>query len=56
MQAYVVSLPPDGLLNSFESVIRPIVEHLKAFAFANQKLRSARHLLLPRLMSEEIAV
>ncbi len=56
MQAYPMPLPPDGLLGSFESAIQPVVEQLKAFTFANQKLRAARDLLLPRLMSGEITV
>jgi type I restriction enzyme S subunit len=56
MRAYPTPLPPDGLLGSFESAIRPIVEQLKSLTFANQKLRAARDLLLPRLMSGEIAV
>jgi len=56
MQAYPTPLPPDGLLGSFESAIQPIVEQLKSLTFANQKLRAARDLLLPRLMSGEIAV
>ncbi len=56
MKAYPVPLPPPGLLSNFEGVIRPIVEQLKAISFSCQKLRSARDLLLPRLMSGEIAV
>lgn len=56
MQAYSVPLPPSGLLDSFDGVIQPIVAQLKALTFANQKLRAARDLLLPRLMSGEIAV
>ncbi len=56
MQQYLVQLPPDGLLNSFESVIQIVVEQLKTLSFTNQKLRAARDLLLPRLMSDEIAV
>jgi type I restriction enzyme, S subunit len=56
MQAYPTPLPPDGLLGSYESVIQPIVEHLKSLTFANHKLRDARDLLLPRLMSGEIEV
>jgi type I restriction enzyme S subunit len=56
MQQFKVPLSPDGLLNSFESVIQPIVEQLKTLSFANQKLRAARDLLLPRLMNGEIAV
>lgn len=56
MQQYVVPLPPDGVLSAFETTIQSIVEQLKTLTFANQKLRAARDLLLPRLMSGEIAV
>lgn len=56
MQAYATPLPPDGLLGSFESAIQPMVEQLKSLTFANQKLRAARDLLLPRLMSGQIAI
>jgi type I restriction enzyme S subunit len=56
MQAYPVPLPPDGLLNSFETFIRLSVEQLKTLTFTNRNLRSARDLMLPRLMSGEIAV
>jgi type I restriction enzyme S subunit len=56
MQQYVVPLPANGLLSSFDSVIRPIVEQLKTLSLTNQKLRAARDLLLPRLMNGEIKV
>lgn len=56
MQTYSVPLPPSGLLNTFDGVIQPIIAQLKALTFANQKLRAARDLLLPRLMNGEIAV
>jgi type I restriction enzyme S subunit len=56
MQEYPVPLPPDGLLGSFENQIQSIVEQLKVLSFANNKLRTARDLLLPRLMSGEIEV
>jgi len=56
MQRYPVPVPPDGLLTIFDGVIQPIIEQLKMLAFANQKLRAGRDLLLPRLMSGEIAV
>ncbi len=56
MQAYSVPLPPSGLLSTFDDVIQPIIAQLKSLTFANQKLRAARDLLLPRLMSGEIAI
>ncbi|MEX2171508.1 MAG: restriction endonuclease subunit S [Pirellulales bacterium] len=56
MQAYPTPLPPDALLGTFESTVRPIVEQLRALTLGNQKLRAARDLLLPQLMTGEIAV
>lgn len=56
MQQYPAPLPPSGLLSTFESVVRSTVEQLKTLALANHKLRDARDLLLPRLMSGEVAV
>jgi type I restriction enzyme S subunit len=56
MRAYLVSVPPAGLLARHENVILPIIEELKIMTFINRKLRAARDLLLPRLMSGEIAV
>jgi type I restriction enzyme S subunit len=56
MQEYPAALPPDGLLDGFESQIQSTVEQLKTLSFANNKLRAARDLLLPRLMSAEIAL
>ena len=56
MRAYPAALPPAGLLEGFETGIQRIVEQLKTLTFANQKLRAARDLLLPRLMTGEIAV
>lgn len=54
MQAYLTPLPPEGLLESFETTIKSIIEQLKILTFANHRLQTARDLLLPRLMNEEI--
>ena len=56
MQAYPVPLPPSGLLSIFESFVSQTIKQLKTLTQANHKLRAARDLLLPRLMSGEIAV
>lgn len=56
MKQYIVPVPPAGLLCNFESTIQSIVEQLKTLAFASQKLRTARDLLLPRLMNGELVV
>ena len=55
MKQYHVPIPPEGMLDIFNGTIVPIVEQLKLLAFQNQKLKAARDLLLPRLMSGEIA-
>jgi type I restriction enzyme S subunit len=46
----------DSLLNEFNGAVQSIFQQLKILTFQNQKLRAARDLLLPRLMSGEIAV
>ena len=56
MKAFSVQVPPPGLLKNFDDVIQPTVEQLRTLSFANQKLRQARDLLLPRLMNGELAV
>lgn len=56
MKQYPVSLPSQGLLSTFNDMVCSIVEQLKTLTFQNQKLRAARDLLLPRLMSGEMAV
>ncbi len=56
MQQYSVLMPPDGLLYSFEGMIQPLFHQLRTLIFANERLLAARDLLLPRLMSGEIAV
>ena len=56
MTQYPVALPPSGLLELFSSTVNAITDQLRTLCFQNQKLRAARDLLLPRLMSGEIAV
>lgn len=56
MKQYPVALPPKGLLDAFNSLINPITEQLRILTFRNQKLRAARDVLLPRLMSGDIPV
>lgn len=56
MQAYPTPTPPDGLLQSFNDFINPILAQLKTLALMNRRLKAARDLLLPRLMSGEVAV
>lgn len=56
MKEYPVLLPTDGLLYTFNDMIKNITDQLKVLSFQNQKLRAARDLLLPKLMSGEISV
>ena len=56
MTKYPIALPPVGLLESFSGTVICITDQLRNLSFQNQKLRAARDLLLPRLMSGEIAV
>ena len=56
MKEYPVAVPPDGLLKTFNDTITTITNQLKNLTFQNQKLRTARDLLLPKLMSGEISV
>lgn len=56
MRHYPVPLPPEGLLATFSSLIDPITAQLRTLIFSNQRLRIARDLLLPRLMSGQITV
>ena len=55
MKQYAAPVPPAGLLNSFNGFVESVTEQLKTLTFQTQKLRAARDLLLPRLMSGEIA-
>ncbi len=56
MKGYPIAVPPDGLRATFNDTIDGITDQLKNLTFQNQKLRAARDLLLPRLMSGEISV
>ena len=52
----MVWFPPHSLLNLFSKFAEPMFQQLKVLHGQNQKLRAARDLLLPRLMSGEITV
>lgn len=56
MEAHSIPVPPRAILESLNETIRPILDQLRNLAVQNQKLRTARDLLLPRLMTGEIAV
>ena len=49
-------VPPAPMLRLFDEAVTPVFDQVKNLASQNQKLRTARDLLLPRLMSGELAV
>lgn len=56
VRSFPMILPPQGLLNAFNGTLEPVFQQLLYLERQNKKLRAARDLLLPRLMSGEIAV
>jgi type I restriction enzyme S subunit len=55
-EKFLVLIPAGPLLDVFADAVRPMFRQVKTLHSQNQKLRAARDLLLPRLMSGEIAV
>lgn len=53
---FMVNVPPASLIRLFSEFTEPAFEQITNLASQNQKLRTARDLLLPRLMSGELAV
>ncbi len=51
-----VLVPPKNLLTAFDEFATPLFEQMETLTQQNQKLRAARDLLLPRLISGEIIV
>ncbi len=49
-------VPDKEALRAFSDCIRPLVRQIDILTTQNRKLTAARNLLLPRLMSGEIAV
>lgn len=52
---FLVLLPPPALQSFFTASVRPLFQQVKVLHAQSQKLRAARDLLLPRLMSGEIS-
>lgn len=51
-----ILIPPKRLLTAFDEFVQPLFQQISTLAAQTEKLRAARDLLLPRLMSGEIAV
>jgi type I restriction enzyme S subunit len=53
---FMVNVPPPKLLTAFTDIVRPIFRQIRVLHLQSTKAREARDLLLPRLMSGEVAV
>jgi type I restriction enzyme S subunit len=51
-----ILVPPPRIQRDFREFVEPLIDQREVLQWQNQKLRAARDLLLPRLMSGEIAV
>lgn len=49
-------IPPETLIGEFNSLVRPMIDQRANLQLQNERLRIARDLLLPRLMSGQIEV
>lgn len=56
LERFEIVLPPSHLTNRFDELARPAFSLRENLAHQNQKLKTARDLLLPRLMSGELNV
>jgi type I restriction enzyme S subunit len=56
LEKFLVLVPSGTLLDVFTETVRPMFRQVKTLHSQNHKLRAARDLLVPRLMSGEIAV
>ncbi len=55
-EKFMVWIPPRSVLNLFSDFAEPVFRQISVLHSQNQKLRTARDLLLPRLMSGEITI
>ncbi len=53
---YPIALPPDEVLERFDTLIRIFVDRIKVNVFESRTLNELRNLLLPKLLSGEIRV
>lgn len=56
METVPLLLPPRALQDIYTETVQPMADQVEILSEQNEKLRAARELLLPRLMSGEIAV
>ncbi len=56
MKTYKVCVPSPHALETFNAIVEPVLQQVKTLALQAPSLRTARDLLLPRLMSGELTV
>lgn len=56
MKQYPLALPPAGLLADFNGVIEPLIAQLRVLTLQSRASTAARDVLLPRLMSGDVAM
>jgi type I restriction enzyme S subunit len=56
MREFPVAIPPHAILDALSSYVCPIAQQLKLLTMQNLKLKQARDILLPKLMSGEMEV
>ena len=56
LSAAEILLPPPSIQRVFHESVKPLMDQREVLQLQNQQLRTARDLLLPRLMSGKIAV
>jgi type I restriction enzyme, S subunit len=56
IRSYPMVMPSPRLMDFFHDTLRPIFDQFLNLQRQNKKLKAARDLLLPRLMSGEIAM
>jgi type I restriction enzyme, S subunit len=56
LSAAEILIPPPSIQRIFQGSVEPLMDQREVLQLLNQQLRAARDLLLPRLMSGEIAV
>lgn len=56
LTAVEITVPPESVQRAFRQLVEPLIDQREVLQCQNQKLRAARDLLLPRLMSGELKV
>ncbi len=51
-----IVIPDLGILNHFDSIIKPVIDEIDIILWENQKLNKSRNLLLSRLISGKLSV